>query len=196
MRVRTRSINEANCPPRFDLNLNAYRNVTIGREYEVHCLVVLDGHSFVLLVDDRSMPHVFPMWFFDLVDGSIPEDWITTHLHDPPFLAVGPEFIVKDAEAYNAMVESDPDPLHLFWQRDLSMKVAAVARELQSGMAGEVAAVLAETRRYDPKAALEKLCELVFEHDLQLSASVFETIARLAKRAELSEDDWQYLPHD
>jgi hypothetical protein len=69
------------------------------------------------MIDDLGYPSWKPAWLFDVVDPSIPGDWICSTFRDDPCLVLGPAFVAGSLEAYAAMVELEPAQVEQFWQR-------------------------------------------------------------------------------
>ncbi len=69
------------------------------------------------MVDDAGYPSWKPAWLFDVVDSTIPADWICSAFHDDPMLVLGPEFVARTQEGYVAMVELDREQVERFWNR-------------------------------------------------------------------------------
>lgn len=91
---------------------------SMGKEYEVHAVSVYDGTTFLLLVDDLETPAFHPRFAFETTDSSVPGDWICNVFSGGPIqLVLGPEFIAKDQEAYNAMVDQEMAPVNALWRR-------------------------------------------------------------------------------
>jgi len=99
------------------------RFITAGKEYEVHAISVrLRDPPMVLfqIIDDLRYPSWLPHILFEIVDRSCAPDWCCNVLEEEGrakrFL-LGPEFIVRDAESHDAMVELEADQVDLFWKR-------------------------------------------------------------------------------
>jgi hypothetical protein len=91
--------------------------ITVGTEYEVMALVQSGELAMLQIVDDDDFPMWLPAWFSDVVDSTIPADWICNILGDERGIALGPKFVVKDIESYGQMVLLEPDPVAKFWAR-------------------------------------------------------------------------------
>lgn len=118
MRVISRKVNWNECPAEIALfNKQSQTFLTIGKEYEVHAIVVIKGFPAFQVVDDLGYPSWRASWLFHLVNAAVPGDWICNVLHQEPLLLLGPEFIAKDGASYGAMVELEADQVDLFWKR-------------------------------------------------------------------------------
>lgn len=95
--------------------------VTVGKEYEVHAACVFEGHLAMQFVNDIGWPSWMPAWLFDVVDPSIPADWICSAFHEDPSVVIGPEFIASSLDAHAAMTDLEPEPVARFWKRIDSM---------------------------------------------------------------------------
>lgn len=91
--------------------------ITIGKEYEVMALVQSGDVAMLQIVNDIDFPDWLHSWFFDVIDPTIPVDWICNTLGDERGIALGPEFVVKDREGYEQMILLEPDPVDKFWAR-------------------------------------------------------------------------------
>jgi hypothetical protein len=116
MRVAARNVNASDCPPSAGRFLGGPA-VTPGKAYEAHAIAVFEGVDLILVVDDDGMIGWRPGWLFDVVDSSLPADWICQVFHSQVSLVMGPEFIAKDEAAYAAMVDLDDDQVERFWRR-------------------------------------------------------------------------------
>ncbi|MBR9803381.1 hypothetical protein GYB59_17580 [bacterium] len=117
-------------------------NVTIGKDYEVHGIVFynwgeylqpqqfvqMPGIADLQIVDDLGYPAWYPCCLFEIVDGAFPSDWQSNLFsHNDiqgPMVVIGPEFLVRSEEAYQAMVELDADQVDRFWKRLDSVSTA------------------------------------------------------------------------
>lgn len=89
-----------------------------GKQYEVHAVSVYDGVCFLLVVDDLSSPSFEPRALFDVRDSSIPSDWIcNTFPTGPVQMVMGPEFIARDVDSYDGMIDQREEQVARFWAR-------------------------------------------------------------------------------
>jgi hypothetical protein len=51
---------------------------------------------------------------FEIVDRTVPSDWVCLLQNRSLRMVMGPEFIAKDEESYGSMVENDPDAVKQF----------------------------------------------------------------------------------
>ncbi|WP_437779222.1 hypothetical protein [Sorangium sp. So ce1097] len=91
--------------------------LTVGREYEVQAVAVFRGFPVLQVVDDLGGSSWRASWLFDVVERSIPTDWICNILHEEPAMLLGPEFVAKDEDSYGAMVELEAEQVDRFWKR-------------------------------------------------------------------------------
>jgi len=120
MKVVSRQVQLNECPPlvaSFGFCQPRKVRVTVGREYIVYAISMFRGVCFFQVVDDLEYPAWYPSWFFEKTDMSLPSDWICNFQRGDLALVIGPEFIAKDEESYNAMVQLEPEPVRLFWER-------------------------------------------------------------------------------
>ena len=118
MRAVVRKVNWSECPSgiaRYTKQGQTF--LTVGREYEVQALAVFNGFPALQVVDDLRQPSWEAGWLFDVVDTSVPEDWICNVFQEEPLLVLGPEFIARDRVSYGAMVELEADQVDRFWKR-------------------------------------------------------------------------------
>jgi hypothetical protein len=120
MKVRARAVNSSEISDRVE-PYTRQTFTTAGKEYEVHAVAVFDnGIPFFQFVDDLGYPSWKPSLLFEVSDGALPTDWICNPLstkEGESILLLGPDFIVVNEEAYNAMVELDANQVERFWRR-------------------------------------------------------------------------------
>lgn len=92
-------------------------DVSSSQVYAVHAIVVWSGNVFYQIVGDSDVIAWMPSSRFDIVDGSMPSDWLTNSFDEEVPFIVGPEFVVRDKEAYSDMVELVPNKVEQFRQR-------------------------------------------------------------------------------
>ena len=103
--------------------------LSAGKEYDVHAVSVYDGIVFVQIVDDHDHPDFQARVLFDVVDPSIPGDWICNVFPTGPVqLVMGPPFVAKDLASYCAMADQDWDVVQLLWRRIDAQKAAEAER--------------------------------------------------------------------
>ena len=123
MRVRATKRQRGECPEEVRAFIpadGAY--VTIGKEYEVHCLLMFNGLVDLQIVDDLGYPAWYPAVLFEVTDVHLPDDWqcrfsTNNETHGGVAMAIGPEFIVKDEASIQAMIELESDQVDRFWKR-------------------------------------------------------------------------------
>lgn len=116
MRVIARNVDIAKCPPKIEPYLRQVR-ITPGKQYEVYGVAVVQGVIYVAIVDDTGLHMSKPIWLFELVDKTLPNDWICNFFPEQFALVLGPELLAKSAEAYDQLVERDPEVSVPFWER-------------------------------------------------------------------------------
>ena len=118
MRVRGRSVDWNELPSGLsDYQKESQSFITVGKEYEVHALVVFRGFPLLQVVDDLGLPAWRTSWLFDLVETRIPADWICSVFSDEASVIVGPDFVARDGDSFGSMVELNGDQVERFWKR-------------------------------------------------------------------------------
>jgi hypothetical protein len=118
MRVVARPVDVAIAPPELaGLVTPGQVFLTSGQAYAVFAIAVFKGRTTLQVIDDLKYPAWLPAWLFDVVDPTVPSDWICNVFHDDPVLVAGPTFVAKDQEAHARMVELEPHEVDLFWKR-------------------------------------------------------------------------------
>ena len=115
MRVRARTKDYATAPTAVRPYLGQTL-ITSGREYEVYAAVVFEGIVLTQVIDDSDRPGWKPAWLFEVVDATVPADWICSMFRDEPSLILGPAFVAGSLEQYTAMVELEPEQVEAFWK--------------------------------------------------------------------------------
>jgi hypothetical protein len=119
MRVRFRNPKREDVPREEAVYISPSQIfLTAGRDYEVHAVSVYDRLVFVLVVDDKETPIFLPRTIFDVSDPGVPGDWICNVFPEGPVqLVLGPPFIAKDLDSYNAMIDQRMEQVTQFWKR-------------------------------------------------------------------------------
>lgn len=99
----------------------AILHITKGKEYEVHAITVFQRRTSFQIVDDLDFESWLPVFLFEVVEGTIPADWICNLVHNDQLL-IGPRFIAESYEAYGSMVEHVPEQVWKFEKRLRKMK--------------------------------------------------------------------------
>lgn len=123
MRMRARHVDATSIPTAIRPYLGQ-TFLTTGKDYEVEAAAVFEGLVMLQVVDDLGNPAWRPAWLFDLVEPTIPGDWVLASFHNEPALVLGPAFIAESVQAYGAMVELQPDQVRRFWERVDARSVA------------------------------------------------------------------------
>ena len=116
MKVRAIRASADGCPNEVRPFLAARVPVTVAREYDVHAVATFRGVTFLQIVDDLRYPTWQPSWLFEVVDKTIPSDWIC-NVFDDGNVVLGPAFVAKDERSYASMVELDSNQVDRFWNR-------------------------------------------------------------------------------
>jgi hypothetical protein len=92
--------------------------LSVSRDYDAHAVSVYDGVSFLLVVDDKDTPVFLPRLLFEVLEPSIPRDWICNLFPCGPVqLVLGPAFLARDLVSYNAMVDQEAAQVENLWRR-------------------------------------------------------------------------------
>jgi hypothetical protein len=98
-----------------ELNSPPYKhNLTIGKEYEAYALALFEESLTIQIIDDLNYSDWVPASLFEIVDRTVPSDWVCLLQNRSLRMVMGPEFIAKDEESYGSMVENDPDAVKQF----------------------------------------------------------------------------------
>lgn len=122
MRVRAKEPEHLYIPPEIEPYCRQ-RFITGGKEYEVHAVSAWfrDPPKVLFqIIDDMRYPDWLPHILFEITDRSCASDWCCNVLEEDGkavCFVLGPEFIAKDAESHDAMVEHEADQVDLFWKR-------------------------------------------------------------------------------
>lgn len=92
-------------------------DVTLGKAYEVHTVVVWSNVSFFQLVGDSGIIGWLPSSVFQIDDQTVPRDWLANRFDDEVSFIIGPDFITSSKQAYQEMVELHPHKVRLFKAR-------------------------------------------------------------------------------
>ena len=121
MKAIARSVDKESLPRRPDGTFQIPMGqvfLTPKQEYEVHSIVLFEERLKFLVLDDSSWPKWYPTAFFDVIEETIPPDWICNVFHhDQLTMVIGPRFIAKDIPSYDAMVNLDSEAVRSFWAR-------------------------------------------------------------------------------
>lgn len=120
MIVIARKVNFDECPSSiesFGFAQPSNVRVIVGKQYIVYAISIFRAVVFFQVVDNLDRPGWYPSWFFDNSDMTLPDDWICNVQHDDPQLIIGPSFVAKTEDAYNAMVQLEPESVKLFWEQ-------------------------------------------------------------------------------
>lgn len=124
MKIRAVGIQEIDIPANIE-PFTRQRFITVGNEYDVHAVSVLDdGIPFVQFVNELGYPAWQPHILFEILDMSLPPDWRCNCVKTSDgghALLLGPEFVVRNEQSYNDMVELHADQVDRFWKRIASL---------------------------------------------------------------------------
>ena len=89
--------------------------LTPGERYQVYGIAAFDGILLFLVVDDVKNPSWERLERFEVVDGSLPDDWVANKFDVEPSMVVGPPFLSASLDAYEAFVQFEPPQIDEFW---------------------------------------------------------------------------------
>ena len=90
--------------------------ITPGKEYTVCSLSLYNKVLFALVVDDLNTPVFLPAYIFKIVNTVVPGDWICNlGLGGGVEMVIGPEFIAKNIDTYDSMVDQEADQVEKLW---------------------------------------------------------------------------------
>ena len=90
--------------------------LTLGRQYVIYAVSIYQSAPFVLIIDDSDLPVFKSASLFQLVTRGIPRDWICNiNLGSGVDLVLGPEFLARDLDSYNRMIDQDAAQISRFW---------------------------------------------------------------------------------
>lgn len=92
-------------------------DVTSSMVYEVHAIVLWSGCVVYQVLGDSGIISWIPSTLFDVIEHSLPSDWLANSLDEEVPFAIGPDFVVRDKCAYAEMVELVPEKVALFKKR-------------------------------------------------------------------------------
>jgi hypothetical protein len=122
MRVRARKIQANETPPSMQAFLGDNQTfVTERNEYDVYAMSWFDGVIFLQIVNDVRLPAWVPFILFEVIDGTMPNDWkcnlFPQNAASGLGMLIGPAFIVRDEQSYQEMVELNSEQVSRFWKR-------------------------------------------------------------------------------
>jgi hypothetical protein len=133
MKVRAIRNSYADAPPHVlrGASSRTQTHLTVGKEYEVYTISFYQGCLYLLVIVDHGDESFRPSWFFEIVDRTVPKDWQVNLFDDGDLLQglVGPEFIVRDGESYNALVEMEPEAVEKMVKYVLKSKKEAESED-------------------------------------------------------------------
>lgn len=89
---------------------------TIGKIYDVLMILIEGGQAQLRLIsDEREVPALFPLTDFEIVDGSLPANWIIAATTAGGGVALTPERWA-DVGFWEAFFNREPDALATFEQ--------------------------------------------------------------------------------
>lgn len=79
-----------------------------AKPYAVYAISVYKSIVFLQIVDDLRTPQFFPRSMFEVQEPGIPSDWICNVFPEGPVqLVMGPPYVAKDLDSYNAMIDNN-----------------------------------------------------------------------------------------
>lgn len=119
MRVRFRAPELATLPRDEAIYVSPQQLfLSLDKTYVVHAVSVYDHIVFVQIVDDLDTPVFKPRVLFEMVESGVPRDWICNVFADGPVqMILGPSYVAKDLDSYNAMIDQRIAQVEQFWRR-------------------------------------------------------------------------------
>lgn len=113
-----KSLKKEKFPMKYKNYIQQQVLLTVGKEYEVFALCNFEGSIDFQIIDDyEEFASWYPSFLFEIIDNTMPKDWICNCFSEEPSLVIGPEFIAKDINSYADMVENNSPQEDLFWKR-------------------------------------------------------------------------------
>ncbi len=92
--------------------------LTIGREYTVVAMELLESRIKLLVSDDYDQPMWYPVELFEIKDFRLPPEWcfaVNPCPNQPMVKALwGYELLILDPHHNEALIERDPSALNIF----------------------------------------------------------------------------------
>lgn len=203
MRVRVRDSALTNRPPDLDAEEPIDQLfLTERREYDVHALSVFDGTVSLQIIDDLEYPAWRSAWYFEVVNPSIPRDWVCSVFNDRLSLLLGPEFVARDYASYEAMVLLEPNSVDAFWTRVKRVEKANIESDLVKAIEQSPDNWISANKRQDmmdlvsaeePGLAFEGYCTQLYEHDAVVPNDLFERLRRIGQYLDVHQHYWNRL---
>src|SRR5687768_2336489 len=73
-------------------------DVTTGEQYVVGGLAIFEGAVLVLIIDDANLVAWKPAVMFNVVDATLPDDWMVSLFRGEPTLVLGPSIVAATPE--------------------------------------------------------------------------------------------------
>jgi|SRR5690554_275010 len=92
--------------------------ISSSKRYDVYGILLHERFPTVLMLNDSGLAMWHQAWLFDVLDKTIPEDWVTNFFHvqnSGSAIIMGPEFIVKNRASYTEMVLQEPPTYDRFF---------------------------------------------------------------------------------
>lgn len=107
--------------PRWGYSSETEFPLTTGRVYVVYAMTTQLAHLWYYVLDDNQLP--YPVWqpspLFDVVDGSLPGDWLINHHRSDNagfYPLISYPAWANDGFYYERLVDGEPEAVQLFSQ--------------------------------------------------------------------------------
>jgi hypothetical protein len=93
--------------------------LTKGRGYDVHAISASVHDTCYLIINDENLFRWEYSWMFEILEGTIPSDWIVGSLPTPydRDTIIGPSFLTSSVEVYSDIAEGLQPAINLMWDR-------------------------------------------------------------------------------
>ena len=112
MKVKVIRNNFYDCPSSLmttGFSKDSIVNLNKGCFCQVFAMSIFSGVVFVLLKDAHGVFTWLPSWLFEVIEGEMPDYWVTRFFDNDPSCLIGPEFLVNDLDAYSRFVGQEPE---------------------------------------------------------------------------------------
>jgi hypothetical protein len=175
--------------------------------YEVHAVVIYEGTLFYQIVDDLGTMTFVPSRIFQITTHELPNDWFLNTFNEEPSFIMGPRFIAESVDAYEAMVDWEPQQMCRFWERlkrreserrgqlglRLKMLVEALQPPLSPAQAGRI---LYHTDVDEHEIALRLLMGRIRHERLEVAPNELSEMLHLASELKVDASDWTSSGND
>lgn len=87
--------------------------IELGEVYEVHAIVLWQNAIFYQVTRSGHITWL-PSTVFEVLDHSVPKDWLANQFDEEVPFILGPSFIIQNKQAYVDMVDLMPEQVRQF----------------------------------------------------------------------------------